>query len=216
LPDGRSISKGINVDGNMNGSLYAGMGVPIFKKLITVRPFLMGNYFNNKSIINNQDNTTENYGATGSLKLSSRSDSIEVSISASYTYNYPISSSSAGINEPYSVQRYKASVFYELPFRFFIESDATYQINSRRADGFNITPFIWDATLNRRFLKTGNLTASVSVYDIFNQHVGISRNVGTNIITDTRSRIIARYFMVGLTLRFNNNNKKVEDDKGYF
>ena len=215
-PDGRSTSKAVNVDGNMYGGFYAGGGIPIYKKVISLRPNAMGNYTNYKTYINTQENQTENYGIDGSLGLEWRTDSIEISLSAGVGYNYPKSSLSMGLNEPYTVQRYKVKVFFELPFRFFIESDAEYQINSRRAEGYNAKPFIWNAKLNRRFLKTGNLVIDVAVFDIFNQNIGISRNVGTNIITDVRSQIIARYFMVGATWRFNNNKTKEDEGKNQF
>src|SRR5690606_8384902 len=106
--------------------------------------------------INYQMNTTENYNVDGELGIEMRSDSIEISLSAGLSYNDPRSTLSQGLNEPYTVQRYKASIFYELPFRFFIETDAVYEVNSRRAEGFNATPFIWNAKLNKRLLKTGN------------------------------------------------------------
>lgn len=214
LPNGQSIATAINVDGNMYSGFYAGGGIPIFDKKLHLRPQASGGYSSFKTEINNQMNTTENYNVDGELGLELRSDTIEVSLSAGLRYNDPRSSLSSGLNEPYFVQRYKASVFFELPWRFFIESDAVYEVNSRRAEGYNEKPFIWNAKLNKRFLKTGNLVVHASVYDIFNQNVGISRNVGTNIITDTRSRIIARYFMIGATLRFNNNKTKADEGKG--
>ncbi|RFC53417.1 TonB-dependent receptor [Brumimicrobium aurantiacum] len=215
-PTGQSVSTAINVDGNMYGGFYAGGGIPIFKKLLSLRPQASGNYYKSNSEINNVMNTIENYSVDGELGIEMRTDTIEVSISAGLSYNDPRSSLSSGLNEAYTVQRYKASVFYELPWRFFIESDAVYEINSQRAEGFNATPFIWNAKLNKRFLKTGNLVVHASIYDIFNQNIGISRNVGTNIITDVRSRIIARYFMIGATLRFNNNKTKADEGRGHW
>lgn len=210
-PNGQSISTTVNVDGNIFSGFYAGGGLPLYKKVLNLRPMASGGYTKVNTLINYQENTTEIYNLDGSLGIEMRKDSVEVSISASLSYNDPRSSMSLGLNEPFTVQRYKASVFFELPFRFFIESDATYEINSRRAEGYNANPFIWNAKLSRRFLKTGNLVINTSIYDIFNQNIGISRDIETNILTDTRSKIIARYFMVGATLRFNNNKTKVNE-----
>lgn len=216
LPNGQSLAKSVNVDGNMYGGFYTGGGIPIYKKLIHFRPNASGNYSSTRSFINNQENITENYRLDGSFSFDMRTDSIEVSLSAGVSYNNPISSLSMGINEPYFVQRYKAKVFFELPWRFFIESDAVFEINSRRAEGFNEKPFIWNAKLSKRFLKTGNLVVHVDVNDIFNQNIGIQRNVGTNVITDVRSKVIARYFMIGATLRFNNNKTKEDEGKNRY
>ncbi|MCO5268207.1 MAG: TonB-dependent receptor [Brumimicrobium sp.] len=213
LPTGHSVSTAINVDGNMLGGFYAGTGFPVFKKILRIRPQASGGYSNFKTEINKQLNIIQNYNLDGSLTLEVRSDTMEVSLSASYSYNYPMSNLSMGLNEPYLVQRYKASIYFDLPFRFIIESDATYEINSRRAEGYNLKPFIWNAKLSRRFLKTGNLVIHFEVNDIFNKNVGISRNVGTNVITDMRSRVIARYFMIGATWRFNNSKTKEDEGK---
>lgn len=216
LPDGRHISKSINVDHSMYGGFYTGVGINVFKDFLHIRPRINGNYTSYNSMINNQMNNTQNYRLDGGLELSIRNDTMEVSLSADVGYNYPMSSLSMGLNEPYTVQRYKAKIFFELPFRFFIDSDIEYVINSQRADGYNATPLIWNAKLSRRFTKTGNLVIHVDVYDIFNQNVGIQRYVGTNVITDTRSQVIARYFMLGATWRFNNNKTKVDDKGGFF
>lgn len=216
LPNGRSIATAVNVDGNMYGGFYAGGGVPLFTKELSLRPNASGNYTNFKSFINNQENITQNIGLDGSIGIEYRTDSIEVSISGGIGYNIPKSSLSMGINDPYTVQRYKLTVFFELPWRFFIDSDVAYEINSQRAEGYNATPLIWNAKLSKRFLKTGNLVIHGQVYDIFNQNIGISRNVGTNIITDIRSQVIARYFMFGATWRFNNNKTKEDAGRGHF
>lgn len=216
LPDGRTISQSINVDGNINAGAFAGGGIPLFDKKLRLDPQVNATYSRFNSVINGLNNTTENLNFGGEMKLGLRSDTMEISISASYQYNSPSSSLSLGANQPFMQQTYSAEVFFELPWRFFIESDAGYTINTQRAEGFNINPFIWNAKLNKRFLETGNLVAHIAVNDIFNQNIGIDRNIGNNVITDTRNIIIARYFMAGLTLRFNNNKTKEDEGKGWF
>lgn len=211
LPDGRTISQAINVDNNINAGFFMGGGIPLFKKKLRLDPRVDVNYSKFNSEINNQSNTTENLGVGGQLDIGVRNDTMEIGFGVSYRYNIPNSSLSIGTNQPYTVQSYSMDVFFELPARFFIESDAKYTINSQRAEGFNISPFIWNAKLNKRFLKTGNLVASISAYDILNQNVGIRRSIENNVIIDNRNQIIARYFMVGLTLRFNNNKTKVDE-----
>lgn len=214
LPDGRTISSAINVDGVLYAGIFAGGGVPLFDKFLRWDPNVNISYSNFKSEINGLENITENWNYTAGSKLSIRNDTIEVSIGASITYADPRSSLSLGANQPFWSQSYDAEVFFELPFRFFIESDARYIINTQRAEGFNINPFIWNAKLNRRFGKNGNLIVHFEANDILNQNVGINRSINNNVITDTRNVIIARYFMVGATLRFNNNKTKEDEGRG--
>lgn len=222
LPDGTTISQAINVDGVYFGGLYFGGGIPLFNKFLRIDPNANITYFNrNQEIIDlsnpndpleAQMNKTENTSYTGGVNLSIRNDTIEVSIGMDYSYSVPKSSLSIGANQPFSTQTYKAEVFFELPWRMFIESDARYIINNGRADGFDVRPFIWNAKLNKRFTKTGNLIVSLAAYDILNQNIGINRQIMNNVIMDYRTEVIARYFMAGLTYRFNNN--KTKEDEG--
>jgi hypothetical protein len=212
LPDGRTISQAINVDGNFFGGIYAGGGIPLFKKILRFDPNVNITYSNFRSEIMGMENQTVNWAYSAGGMFSVRNDTIEVSLGMDVTYTDPSSSLSLGANQPFWFQSYKAEVFFELPGRFFIESDARYILNTQRAEGFNINPFIWNAKLNRRFLKTGNLVLNLAAYDILNQNVGINRSILNNVITDTRNVIIARYFMVGATLRF--NNAKTKEDEG--
>jgi len=222
LPDGTTISQAINVDGVYFGGLYFGGGIPLFNKFLRIDPNANITYFNrNQEIIDSsnpdsplaaQMNKTENTSYTGGVNFSIRNDTIEVSIGMDYSYSVPKSSLSIGANQPFATQTYKAEVFFELPWRMFIESDAQYIVNTGRADGFDVRPFIWNAKLNKRFTKTGNLVVSLAAYDILNQNIGINRQIMNNVIMDYRTQVIARYFMAGLTYRFNNN--KTKEDEG--
>lgn len=224
LPDGRTISQAINVNGNFIGGIYAGGGVPVFDKFLRIDPNANFTYnrFNSEveSLINGdfvtQQNRTENYTYTGGLSLSVRNDSIEVSIGMDFSYSDPRSSLSVGANQPFTTQTYKAEVFFELPWRMFIESDVRYIRNTRRAEGFNIDPIIWNANLNKRLTKTGNLVISLKAYDILNQNIGINRQILNNVIVDYRTQVIAQYFMAGLTWRFNNTKTKADEGRGHW
>jgi hypothetical protein len=220
LPNGTMISSAINVNGNVFGGVYAGGGIPLFKKFLRLDPNVNVTYNRfNSEVVNNfgqtqitEMNITENISYTGGLNLSVRNDTIEVSIGMDFTYSDPSSSLSMGANQPFTTQTYKAEVFFELPWRMFIESDVRYIVNTQRAEGFNVTPLIWNAKLSRRFTQTGNLVFSLEAYDILDQNIGIDRQILNNVIIDNRTQVIARYFMIGATWRF--NNKKAKEDEG--
>ena len=92
-------------------------------------------------------------------------------------------------------------------------SDANYTMNGKRADGYNINYLIWNAEINRTFLKTENLILSVIGNDILNQNISANRYVASNVITDNKTKIISRYFLLKLTWKFNNNHTKEEDEE---
>ena len=132
-------------------------------------------------------------------------------LGTTYTYSSPNSTLSFSSNQPFSTQEYYAEIGLELPFKFRLESDATYTINSQRSEGYNINFLIINAELSKRFLKTENLILSLMGNDILNQNVIAQRLVQDNVITDNKTEIISRYFLLKLTLKFNNTKTKVED-----
>ena len=208
---GRTISQTINVDNNQNGSFWLGAGIPLFNSVVSINPSISSSYNNNTNYVNGLKNITETLNATGELEIEIETDTIEFYIGANYTYSSPNSTLSFSSNQPFSTQEYFAEIGLELPFKFRIESEAMYTINSQRREGYNINFLIINAEISKRFLKTENLILSLIGNDILNQNVIAQRIVQDNVITDNRTTIISRYFLLKLTLKFNNTKTKVED-----
>lgn len=213
---GRTISQTVNVDGNAYASVYAGGGIPFWKRQFTFQP--NGNAFYNRvtNLVNGQENITNYFNISAGLELRLQMDSIEFSIGNQYTYTDPRSSLSSVSNTPYSTQNYNVRFMWRLPLGFKLETDGEYTINGQRADGYNINIFIWNAEISKSFLKTENLVLSIIGKDMLNQNVNAQRQVNGNIVTDNRTKIISRYFLMKLTFRFNNNKTKETDNNGWF
>ena len=213
---GRTFSQTVNTDGNMYAVLYAGSGIPVYKRIITIRPSINSSFTRFNNFINYERNTTDNYAITGEADVEFRWDSLEVTLNSSYTYNNPVSSLSIASNSPYTSQAYGADVVWRLPLGFKIGVEGTYYKNSQQGEGFfNIEYFILNAEFSKAFLKTSNLVVGIQGNDIFNQNINAARQVNGNIITDNRTTIISRYFLLKVTYRFNNNKTKEEDHNGW-
>ncbi len=209
---GRSFSQTVNVDGNTSSSLNFGMGMPLFKKFLEMVPNVNMAHSRQISFVDSVKNTTVNQNIGGGLELKIERDSVEFSVGGNYAYTKPSSTISSQSVLPYSSQSYNARFLWKLPKGFFIETDASYTINSQRAEGYDLNFLIWNASVSKSFLKNENLIATVHVYDILNQNVSANRYVNSNVITDTKSVIIARYFMARLTFKFNSTKTKEPDD----
>lgn len=209
---GRTISKTVNVDGNYSANFYMGGGLPIYKQIIEFNPRINAGVNTYNNFINSEKNTTVNQNIGAGLGFSFESDSLELSIGGDFSYTNPKSTISSASNLPYYSQYYNAYLKVKLPFRLFIESDANYTINSQRAEGYDINFLIWNASLNRTFLKNENLILGIMAYDILNQNISADRMVSANIITDQQTNIIARYFLAKLTYKFNSTKTKESDD----
>jgi hypothetical protein len=215
-PSGRTEMKTINVDGNYSVILFAGGGLPFFQKKITFSPRVNASAFRNTNFINGQQNVTLTQSLSGALELEFDLDSLEFSVKGDYSYNNPQSSISSVSSMPYSSQEYYGGIQWTLNHGIKIGTEGTYTINSNRAQGFGVNYFIWNAEISKNFLKTGNLNLALRGNDILNQNISAQRDVSGNIITDYKTKIISRYFLVKLTYRFNNNKTKEEDFNGWY
>ncbi len=209
--NGRTITKAVNVDGDFNGGFYIGGGLPFFSKKLEISPSLNGGYINNVSYINGQKNITKTPNINTGLGISVNLDTLTFSISYNYDYSAPSSTISTASNKPYNEQQYDASLLLKLPFKFSIETSATYRINSNRTAGYNINYVLWNASINKMFFKNENLIVSLTGNDLLNQNINTSRSIQDNVIVDNKTNIISRYFLLKLTYKF--NSTKTKDDE---
>lgn len=214
---GRTVTKTINVDGNMFATIYGGAGLNYFGRKLDVQPGLNGNYFRNSNWVSGQENITDNYGITPSLgiDLNLLGDSLEIETKVTYSYNNAISSLNKTAT-PYSIETYTAGFTWRLPKGFHIGSEGTFTRNNQPGDGFYDTEyFVLNAEIGKKFLKTENLDVSLIGKDLLNQNINARREVSGNVITDYRTTIISRYFLMKVTWRFNNKRTKEKEDYGW-
>ena len=212
---GRTVSKTINVDGNATAFLYSGAGIPILSRKIEFRPELNASYNRFTNIILGVENVTNNYGITPGLNIDFNlfGDSLEFGITSSYSYNNAVSSLN-GTTTPYSIENYGGYAEWRLPNGWGIGTDMTYTRNTQPGEGFfNTDFFVLNAEISKKFLKTQNLMISLVGNDILNQNINARREINGNIVTDYRTTIISRYFLLKATLRFNNRRTKEDDFK---
>ena len=213
---GRAETQTINVDGNIYAGVFAGAGFPFFNRVLTIEPNLNASYSKYSNFIEDDENTTKNYDLTGGLDFDLEWDSLEVLVTSSFSYNNPISSLSTVSSTPFTIEKYSVGFEWKLPLGFIIGSEGTYTKNTQPGGGFyNTEFFVWNAEVSKSFLKTGNLRIAITGNDILNQNVNARRQVNGNIVTDYKTTIISRYFLLKATLRFNNRKTKEEDFNGW-
>lgn len=216
-PTGGSISQAINVKNSDFLYYWAGAGIPMKGvKDLSLQVNANGNVTSSKNQINSENNDTRNVGIGGDLSLNYNGDSLRTELGGGVDFNAPYNSLSSMSNQPYTTYNFRAVVDWTLPYRWFFRTDATYNINTGRTNGYNVNYLIWNASIQRSFLKTGNLLVGIEAYDILNQNISNYRTVNNNVIVDQRTNIIRRYFMAKVTLRFNNFKTKEEDGNGWY
>jgi len=107
------------------------------------------------------------------------------------------------LNDNYFSQTYSADVSYTFVKDFILATDFDDYVNSGRADGFNQSIPLWNASLAKEIFKKKNGEIKFSINDILNQNQSITRTVSDNYIQDTRANVLKRYFLVTFLYNLN-------------
>jgi hypothetical protein len=206
-PDGTQLTMPVNLDGYfmLNGNLN--LGVPIKK--------MNGGNFNattrimlnrDPSLYNGEKNFTRNLNIGEDLRLNyNHKEKLDLGITASVNYNSveyanPLQSNQ---NASYFTHSYSADISYLFPGNFVLATDFDYTFNTGRTDGYNQNFALWNASFGKQLFKNKRGEIRASVFDILNQNVSISRNVGPNYVEDVRNMTLQRFFSLSFTYHIN-------------
>lgn len=209
---GRAINQTINVSGGETALVYFGGSFPFFKQLFKFNPNINAIRTVSVSEINFQETTNLNNSVYANFSIWYTSDSLEFNIGTELGYNY----AKAALSDTwqnYSTQTYKAGFKWNIRGGFELASDVRHILNTQRADGFDLTYTLIDASISKMFLTKQNLIISLEIKDILNQNISNRRSVYNNMTIDTKTNIIGRYALLRAVYKFNVlKGQKNEDD----
>jgi hypothetical protein len=156
-----------------------------------------GSYNNNVLYMDDVRRMTQNLAITQAAKLNRLRKYLELTGSISYTYNRNIY-----ILEENNITNLSTWAFnFEGKFYFLksfsLGTDASKQINSGYSGAISTNPFIINGILEKMFLK-GKLTCRLQCYNLLNERSRLSQSVSGNSVTQNRSNLLGRYFMLSL------------------
>lgn len=193
-------SKPVNVDGayNINGSISYSMPLRFMKATMEISSRI--NYSNDKQYFNGLENRIKTLNLGPSFRLDvNPTDKLSLMFGSEFSLNRTEYSQQTSQDNNYFSQEYSTSVDYQLPKNFFLSTDFTYTINTQRAEGFNTNIPLWNASFSRQFLKYNRGEIKLSVYDLLNKNVNVSRNTGQNSIEDREVNTLRRFFLLSFT-----------------
>ncbi len=194
----------VNANGvySLFGNLNTGFGI---KKLRSRFDMGIGvNYTHNVGFVNDQQNDIGNMGIGPSLGWNySIEDRMDLQVNTRLNFSKATYSLQPQLNSNYLQQVYAIDMTHYLPFGLMLNNNFNYTVNSGRADGYNTRVPFWNLSLAKGFLKNKRAECKISVFDLLNRNVGVSRSANQNYIEDTRYNVLQRYFLLGFTYRLN-------------
>jgi Outer membrane protein beta-barrel family/Carboxypeptidase regulatory-like domain len=210
LDSGKTVTQPINTNGNYSMSFWGGMGFKV--KKINTR-FYIGpgfRYSQTADVFNSVLNYSKTLGADLSLNISKEKEKkYEFGIGNNVSYNNnKTTQSNTSSNYLTNTLSLSAKVFIlkslsvHSDYEFYTQQK-TEQLNT------GLSFQLWNARLEKTF-KKDEFTAYITVRDILNQNVGISRSFDRNTFNEVRNDRLKRYWMIGFTWNFKNNGAKAK------
>jgi hypothetical protein len=193
--EGITTSKPINVDGNYNFGLGFNLGKPTKIKGLKYSFNSYSSVNHTVNFINGNRNAVTRISPSLGLGSSFDRDSYQFSLRGYATYNNAKNSYQSLADRSYItyINSASASVLPVKTWRIFTDVNQT--LYRGQPASANTSYYLWNAGIERYFLKGQNLTLSLNAFDLLNQNSGIQRNISnTGVITNNLTNTIGQYF----------------------
>ncbi len=202
--NGSSITKPANANGvyNVFSNINYGFPMRALKSRLDLESNVVFNH--NVTFLNGDRNTIDNISIGPQINYNFDVDTvISLQLTARVTYNKTSYLLQPGLNNHYLQQTYSIDLTDYLPAGLVLNNRFSYVLNTGRENGFNTNVPLWNASLAKGFMKNKRAELKLSVYDLLNKNVGITRSVTQNYIVDEKYNVLNRYFLAGLTYSLN-------------
>jgi hypothetical protein len=203
---GVKTTQPVNVNGayDVSGSVNVGLPVRFLKG--TVSFSANGSFTKNKTFINGAANMISDLNIGPDVRFEiNASEKLDLSLSAGINYYKTQYGLQQLLNTEYLNQQYSTEINWQLPGRFYFNTEFTYTINSQRASGFNTRVPLWNAFISKQLLKFNRGEIKLAAFDLLKQNIGVSRSTSQNYIEDKRVTNLQRFFLLSFTYSLTKN-----------
>lgn len=163
-----------------------------------------GSLINGQNLINARENKTTTTAVGPSLTWDfDPAEWFSFSTEARYNWNNSHYSIDKNFDQSYLSQQYSSSLNLQLPKNFALNTSFDLTVNNGLSVGYDKPIPIWNATVSKFLMKGKKLEIALTVRDILNRNVGISRTANLNYVEDRRVASLGRYGLLRLTYSLN-------------
>ncbi|MEJ7778116.1 MAG: TonB-dependent receptor [Daejeonella sp.] len=192
----------LNTDGYFSTNAFYNYSKPFKEKKYVFSFNGSANYINNISFTDNVKNTGKNWIFSQGLNMQiNPNKNLEFNPGLRYSFN--TNTNDAITNNNTKVSSYAMNLNSRVYFlkTFLIGTDLSKTFNNGYSSSLAVNPFIINTYLEKQFLKDKSATLRLQGYDLLNENTSVSRQVTGNVITDSQSNRLSRYFMLSFTMR---------------
>lgn len=202
--DGVRLSIPVNLNGlySVNGNLSWGFPIRKIKSNLNLNSDIM--YDRGANLVNDVRNNSNSWSASQEAELNFYyKELLDITAGARVNYNDVRYSLQPDQNMHYWTQNYSFDFNIYLPKGFSVATDIDYIRRTGLPEGYNTSPFIWNAGLAKQLFKNKKGEIRFQVFDILKQNIGLTRNTNQNYIQDISYKVLSRYWLISFTYNIN-------------
>ncbi len=199
------VTQPVNVDYdfNISGNLNFSSPIKFLKTRINLGTRL--SYQNSLVFINATENVRDRVTTSINARWENRRKKVfDWEIGGNYSFN-TTSYNLSDRNQSFASQRVFTDLTYNIKNSLAISTEMTVNFYSEEQFGEAMTVPIWKSSISK-YLLDQKLELKLSVFDILNQNIGISRSNGVNFIENSEIVSLGRYGMFSVIYSIKSNN----------
>jgi outer membrane receptor protein involved in Fe transport len=190
----------VNVNGYVALDGYLSLGQRLPTHQLNLNASTSANLSRSQSFINGQPNVTRTWLLGQTLSANSvYNERLELGLNANFTYQQADYLLSPTANTAYFTQTVSGDVYWRLPGRWVLTSDAYYTNNSGLAAGYNQRVLLWNAGLAYQLFASKQGELKLYAFDLLGQNRSVLRNAADTYLEDVRSRVLSRYLLLSFS-----------------
>ena len=194
----------VDYDFNISGNLNFSTPLKLLRTRLNIGSRLA--YNNSLVFINGIENVRNRWTPSVNARIENRTKKkIDWEIGGRYSFNvtnYNLSDR----EQSFSNQSVFTDITYNIKKSFAINTALDVNFYSEEQFGEATTVPVWKASVSKYLLKNQKLEIKLSVFDILNQNVGISRSNGLNFIENSEIISLGRYGLISVIYAIRANN----------
>ena len=203
LARGTQLTRPVNLDVAWNANAYAVYSRPVkwLKSIVSVNGG--GSFNQTPSRTNAGDNINKTWAMRyGSVLASNISPNLDFTVSYQGSYNLSRSSLTTNTTGDYYAHTVGLRLNAVAKHGIVLRQEASHNLQSGVANGFDQNVVLWNTTLGKKFLKGDAGELRLTVTDVLKQDRSVARSFTESYIQDSRDRALGRFVQAVFTYNF--------------